>query len=694
MLRPEKIIDIDVSPITSDGDDVDFGVSPASASMSLREEVLRKSCTFNRGRYMYSPGAKARRPDMDSILEDRVVGQFDHLEGSPFVNNRRGNRRTNDAFMDDTSPTGNSMISTPDKLPLSDTVAEWKNRFLDDTSIIVNGPAPDASIAPQDCTSDSVAAWKERFADDTSLMDSQNSSMQNFSMSESFVAWKNRVMSDDVSTVANTQANDTTNDFSMSLLRGSLLGSMNGFLEDSEMTTPNEVSTVKKAVRRSSRLAMSTVKLNTSNTSKQGYLGGPAQLSFSDSSLEAPPTVKKRSAINQNTTTPAAAFSIIDTNASSTSSSKAIPQPSANATTQSISAAGAMEEPSTKAVDQPSSEKIEQPSDQPSTSESVDSHLQIPDPPEEYVQFKTAGDAKASMDRAVRYLEAMALRWERKNESSVPEAFRGEAAAAVGKARLLATSKIKQFADLVQRSENGEKEGGFPIGVMDLQGFWELVMIQILKVKEAFETLETMESQGWLTKSPRKSQRKKPKTFGFAVKRPRLSKGKPVAAKSKLGDLIKAKRAAMAEEATPVAVDVLAGSSSEVPEETRDIEKTMPAKRVSRKRSARLLSETKELDNQTTAPPKDAPRTTGKRRSSKRTALVPTTESQEEQMDEAAADEGSPKPKRASLSVEQRHGEGGQHHNAASNFTFDDLLLQTQGCATPAIAVPDGLESR
>lgn len=57
-----------------------------------------------------------------------------------------------------------------------------------------------------------------------------------------------------------------------------------------------------------------------------------------------------------------------------------------------------------------------------------------------------------------------------------------------GKTRLLLAEKFKQFEGLIDQSENNTSEK--EISINDLQGFWDLVLIQVNEIKEIFRNLE------------------------------------------------------------------------------------------------------------------------------------------------------------------------------------------------------------
>ncbi|KAK6617068.1 hypothetical protein RUM43_014670 [Polyplax serrata] len=73
-------------------------------------------------------------------------------------------------------------------------------------------------------------------------------------------------------------------------------------------------------------------------------------------------------------------------------------------------------------------------------------------------------------------------------DKSFSREIEGRIRAAVGKTRLLLAEKFKQFEGLIDQSENNTSEK--EISINDLQGFWDLVLIQVNEVKEIFRDLE------------------------------------------------------------------------------------------------------------------------------------------------------------------------------------------------------------
>jgi len=96
-------------------------------------------------------------------------------------------------------------------------------------------------------------------------------------------------------------------------------------------------------------------------------------------------------------------------------------------------------------------------------------------------------------------LTQMCDRWviklEEASETLTPE-IKGEIRSIVGQGRLLMAERFGQFSALVDNCEfkKGEKE----TTCTDLQGFWEMIYIQVEDVYQKFSRLEALESRGWV----------------------------------------------------------------------------------------------------------------------------------------------------------------------------------------------------
>ncbi|XP_055689271.1 uncharacterized protein LOC129793355 isoform X2 [Lutzomyia longipalpis] len=69
--------------------------------------------------------------------------------------------------------------------------------------------------------------------------------------------------------------------------------------------------------------------------------------------------------------------------------------------------------------------------------------------------------------------------------------------AASGKARLLAAQKMKQFEGLCNSNLNQKPDEKFQTTSDDLQGFWDMVMLQVNHVDSLFDEIETLKSNNW-----------------------------------------------------------------------------------------------------------------------------------------------------------------------------------------------------
>ncbi|XP_057374874.1 disks large-associated protein 5-like [Daphnia carinata] len=116
----------------------------------------------------------------------------------------------------------------------------------------------------------------------------------------------------------------------------------------------------------------------------------------------------------------------------------------------------------------------------------------------------------------------------------IPEEETGSVRTVIGQAHLLQRERFTQFAGLVNQFENktGEKE----ITASDLEGFWEMIYLQVSDVDKKFEELEKLKESGWVRTEDVPEQNKKLKVT--------TKKKAPVArpAKSNMRALIAAAR--------------------------------------------------------------------------------------------------------------------------------------------------------
>ena len=119
------------------------------------------------------------------------------------------------------------------------------------------------------------------------------------------------------------------------------------------------------------------------------------------------------------------------------------------------------------------------------------------------------------------YLEATATRWEAVLEQNEGDRFDPESELygtmnrAIGQARLLLRKRLSQFQKMCDLQKNNQTmKGGLRSRGCDLEGFWDVIMMQIDDIRSMFETLEKREADGWQTEktveclAPKKKKRK------------------------------------------------------------------------------------------------------------------------------------------------------------------------------------------
>uniref|UniRef100_A0A1A9WI94 Uncharacterized protein n=1 Tax=Glossina brevipalpis TaxID=37001 RepID=A0A1A9WI94_9MUSC len=104
---------------------------------------------------------------------------------------------------------------------------------------------------------------------------------------------------------------------------------------------------------------------------------------------------------------------------------------------------------------------------------------------------------------AEKYMETL------EHNSEVSEDVMGLLRSASGKARLLVSQKMKQFEGLCHKNLKNSSDDKFPTTLDDLQGFWDMVYLQIDHVDSLFHEIEQLKQNGW----------KKPKDLKTAINR-------------------------------------------------------------------------------------------------------------------------------------------------------------------------------
>lgn len=82
-------------------------------------------------------------------------------------------------------------------------------------------------------------------------------------------------------------------------------------------------------------------------------------------------------------------------------------------------------------------------------------------------------------------------------EDIIPEEVVGKIRATIGKANLLMNKKLNQFNQLCLDSIAQREDQEFKINPDDLQGFWDMVTIQVEEVHGAFNDLDVLQQNNW-----------------------------------------------------------------------------------------------------------------------------------------------------------------------------------------------------
>lgn len=83
------------------------------------------------------------------------------------------------------------------------------------------------------------------------------------------------------------------------------------------------------------------------------------------------------------------------------------------------------------------------------------------------------------------------------DREDVSEEVLGFLRAASGKARLLATQKMQQFEGLCYNNINERQDEPFPTTVEDLQGFWDMVCLQVANVDAIYQHIAELKANNW-----------------------------------------------------------------------------------------------------------------------------------------------------------------------------------------------------
>jgi disks large-associated protein 5 len=101
-----------------------------------------------------------------------------------------------------------------------------------------------------------------------------------------------------------------------------------------------------------------------------------------------------------------------------------------------------------------------------------------------------------------------------KEDDVTPEEIRDVIQAAVGQTRLLINKKFERFRSLVLDCETGK--GEMLVTCKDLQGFWDMMYMEIKDCDNRFNKLKELKSKNWIVdeseevKEAQKFKKKKP----------------------------------------------------------------------------------------------------------------------------------------------------------------------------------------
>ncbi|XP_041988615.1 uncharacterized protein LOC121740010 isoform X2 [Aricia agestis] len=88
------------------------------------------------------------------------------------------------------------------------------------------------------------------------------------------------------------------------------------------------------------------------------------------------------------------------------------------------------------------------------------------------------------------------------DKENVSEEVLGLLRSAAGKARLLATQKMQQFEGLCYNNINERGDEQFPTTVEDLQGFWDMVCLQVRNVDALYQHIAALKANDWQEVAP------------------------------------------------------------------------------------------------------------------------------------------------------------------------------------------------
>ncbi|XP_049844996.1 uncharacterized protein LOC126297813 isoform X1 [Schistocerca gregaria] len=91
---------------------------------------------------------------------------------------------------------------------------------------------------------------------------------------------------------------------------------------------------------------------------------------------------------------------------------------------------------------------------------------------------------------------------ELENNEKLNEEAKGKLRAAAGQAGLLVRQKLQQFEGLCQKNITQSSDEQFPTTNEDLEGFWDMVKLQVDHVDRLFEDIERLRAANWIEEQP------------------------------------------------------------------------------------------------------------------------------------------------------------------------------------------------
>lgn len=111
---------------------------------------------------------------------------------------------------------------------------------------------------------------------------------------------------------------------------------------------------------------------------------------------------------------------------------------------------------------------------------------------------------KEERDKLILLAESAESELSSVDPSLLPEEAAGKLRSASGKARLLASQKMQQFEGLCHKNINKVEGEEFPTMNEDLEGFWDMLMLQVIQVNQLFEQIERSRKSQWQEIVPEK----------------------------------------------------------------------------------------------------------------------------------------------------------------------------------------------